>query len=243
VGPSRRSQLKVKGRCLHGPFFFWPSPINLLCFAIHVLDEIEKNNMIINSLLSSIENLLEIFDAFPFYFMLIDEDHRILLANGVVKEQLGVEGDNILGGYCPKVIHGLDHPYPGCPLEEAVKSGKIEERRFFDEKTNRWVESSIYPTRNRTQDGKQIFIHLIRDISAEKQAVEEKDRLSEELQQALTQVLSGFIPICASCYKIRDSANQWQPVEKYITSRTNAEFSHGLCEECARKLYGHVPAK
>jgi hypothetical protein len=60
-----------------------------------------------------------------------------------------------------------------------------------------------------------------------------------KLQQALAQVkrLSGFLPICASCKKIRDDQGYWQQVEAYIRDHSEAEFSHGLCPECAKKLY------
>jgi hypothetical protein len=67
-----------------------------------------------------------------------------------------------------------------------------------------------------------------------------------ELQEASLRIkkLEGILPICASCKKIRpagaDSRKQesWVPVEVYISDNTDAEFSHGVCPECAKKLYG-----
>ncbi len=50
--------------------------------------------------------------------------------------------------------------------------------------------------------------------------------------------LKGIIPICSSCKSIRDSEGYWKQVEEYIESNTDAEFSHGLCENCADTLYG-----
>ncbi|MBU1386646.1 MAG: hypothetical protein KKE62_10505 [Proteobacteria bacterium] len=52
-------------------------------------------------------------------------------------------------------------------------------------------------------------------------------------------VLEGRLPICASCKKIRDHKGVWQHLEKYIESRSNATFSHGVCPDCMEKLYGH----
>lgn len=49
--------------------------------------------------------------------------------------------------------------------------------------------------------------------------------------------LEGFLPICASCKKIRDDEGNWQQMEEYIRDRSEAEFSHGICPQCARKLY------
>ena len=61
----------------------------------------------------------------------------------------------------------------------------------------------------------------------------------EELQKALGEVkqLSGILPICASCKKIRDDAGYWKQIESYITSHSDAQFSHGICPECVKKLY------
>lgn len=53
-------------------------------------------------------------------------------------------------------------------------------------------------------------------------------------------VLRGFLPICASCKKIRDDKGYWTQIETYISTYTEAEFSHGICPECASKLYGHI---
>lgn len=64
-------------------------------------------------------------------------------------------------------------------------------------------------------------------------------RLNLALQEALDKVktLSGLLPICAGCKKIRDDKGYWQQVEVYLHEHSNAEFSHGLCPECARRLY------
>ena len=58
-----------------------------------------------------------------------------------------------------------------------------------------------------------------------------------ELEAALAQVktLSGMLPICASCKKIRDDKGYWTQIESYISHHSEAEFSHGFCPECARK--------
>ena len=49
--------------------------------------------------------------------------------------------------------------------------------------------------------------------------------------------LEGILPICASCKKIRDEKNCWHQIEVYVRDRSEAEFSHGICPECAKKLY------
>jgi hypothetical protein len=49
--------------------------------------------------------------------------------------------------------------------------------------------------------------------------------------------LEGFIPICANCKKIRNTEDQWEQMEKYITEHSLAQFSHSICPDCSRKLY------
>jgi len=68
----------------------------------------------------------------------------------------------------------------------------------------------------------------------------EIEKINNELQKALTEikVLQGILPICASCKKIKDDKGYWHKVESYITDHSEAQFSHGLCEECSEKLYG-----
>jgi hypothetical protein len=63
-------------------------------------------------------------------------------------------------------------------------------------------------------------------------ALSEREKALEEVR-----VLRGFLPICASCKKIRDLGGTWTLLEKYITEHSEALFSHGLCPECTRKLF------
>lgn len=76
-------------------------------------------------------------------------------------------------------------------------------------------------------------------IAARKKAANEQEKLITELHQALTEVkaLSGLLPICASCKKIRDDKGYWNQIEKYISAHSDAKFSHGICPECLKKLY------
>ena len=62
---------------------------------------------------------------------------------------------------------------------------------------------------------------------------------THDLQDALTQVkqLRGLLPICAWCKAVRDDQDYWHSVEEYISERTDAQFSHGICPNCARDVY------
>ena len=67
----------------------------------------------------------------------------------------------------------------------------------------------------------------------------EREALIKELQEALAKIktLSGLIPICAWCKKIRDDKGYWQAVEEYIQEHSKAEFTHGMCPECEKKYF------
>ena len=86
------------------------------------------------------------------------------------------------------------------------------------------------------------FIGVIRDITERTRIEAEKERLIHDLQQALSEVktLSGLLPICSSCKKIRDDSGYWQQIEGYIHEHSDAQFTHGLCPECARRLYPDI---
>ncbi|MEN8143230.1 MAG: response regulator, partial [Thermodesulfobacteriota bacterium] len=49
--------------------------------------------------------------------------------------------------------------------------------------------------------------------------------------------LSGMLPICASCKKVRDDKGYWNQIESYITNHSEAEFSHGICPDCVKEIY------
>ena len=80
----------------------------------------------------------------------------------------------------------------------------------------------------------------LRGEIAERTAMEqERERLIGELRESLARVrtLSGLLPICASCKKIRDDKGYWNRVEEYLTEHTDARLSHGICPECVARLY------
>ncbi len=87
---------------------------------------------------------------------------------------------------------------------------------------------------------KNRFYNVIEDITEAKRSAQERERLINDLQDALARVrtLSGLIPICASCKKIRDDKGYWNQIEQYISEHTEADFSHGLCPDCMDRMYG-----
>jgi two-component system, cell cycle sensor histidine kinase and response regulator CckA len=79
-------------------------------------------------------------------------------------------------------------------------------------------------------------------VDKRRQAEAEREKLIRHLQEALAEVklLSGFLPICMSCKKIRDDKGYWNQIESYISTRSDVKFSHSVCPECAKKLYPDI---
>jgi len=90
------------------------------------------------------------------------------------------------------------------------------------------------------KDGELLgVVETLQDITVLKLMEEEKERLNVELTEALNQIktLSGLIPICAACKKIRDDKGYWNQIESYLEEHSDAVFSHGLCPECFKEYF------
>jgi len=74
---------------------------------------------------------------------------------------------------------------------------------------------------------------------------DKQQHLIEELKTALSEIktLSGLLPICSHCKKIRDDSGYWQGVEHYIAARSDTQFSHGICPDCMEKHYPKIAEK
>ncbi len=104
-------------------------------------------------------------------------------------------------------------------------------------------ESALVEARNTLEETvKKRTIELESANRALQKEAEQKEKLISELREAISEVktLSGLIPICASCKKIRDDQGYWNQIESYIQKHSNANFSHGICPDCARKLYPEI---
>ncbi|NCC53014.1 MAG: hypothetical protein EOM20_17625 [Spartobacteria bacterium] len=83
------------------------------------------------------------------------------------------------------------------------------------------------------------FLTIMIDITERVNAEDERQKTIQELQSALQEVktLRGIVPICIQCKKIRDDKGYWEHVESYVAHHTEAQFSHGICPDCRKKLY------
>ena len=146
-----------------------------------------------------------------------------------------------------RIIHPEDLPLVSEHMNRRkYESGlaEIEFRIVRRDGTERWVALAFQPVYN----GESRFLGTRcsnRDITERKLAEGEREKLIGDLRNALSKVkqLSGLLPICACCKKVRDDKGYWRQLEAYIRDHSEADFSHGICPECARKEYPELFAE
>ena len=194
--------------------------------------------------------------AIPQFF--IDEDHKVVYWNTALTELTGIKAEEIVGTSNHwKAFYQEQRP---C-LADLLVEGNIKNLpEWYSDKYQKshLVENGFEATEffpNLGKDGKWLFftavaiknskgeiigsLETLEDITARKQAEEQREKFIAELQEALdkTKTLKGLIPICASCKKIRDDQGYWNSVESYIKDHADVEFTHGICPDCMKKLY------
>jgi PAS domain S-box-containing protein len=151
-------------------------------------------------------------------------------------------------GYTPEEIigkttidlHLWDHDEDRNDIiTELTEKGSVPMREVQFKKKSGEIVTGLLSAELININGLPCMLSSIADITDRKLQEVERERLIEELQKALSEVrtLSGLLPICASCKKIRDDSGYWNQIETYISKHSSAEFSHGICPECVRKLY------
>ena len=128
----------------------------------------------------------------------------------------------------------------------AIQQGETSLDELIDiecfDGTRKTILNSAVPIRGR--DGSITGAIIVnQDISDRRRIELEREGLLQRLRAALEQVhtLTGLLPICAGCKKIRDEKNHWLSIESYIPDRSSATFSHGLCPECLERWYPNPP--
>ncbi len=104
----------------------------------------------------------------------------------------------------------------------------------------RWLETTagVYTA----SSGDLRILAVSHDVTEQRRALEERESAVREKEEALAQLklLSGLLPICTLCRKVRDDAGYWQNLESYVCDHTNAVFSHSLCETCLKRHYAYL---
>ena len=128
-----------------------------------------------------------------------------------------------------------------CPTPVVVLSAH-ESQDMVEKASITGVGSYLTKPPKASEIDRAITIAMARhtDLMAYRRLNQKLLQRTRELEEALDKVktLSGLLPICASCKKIRDDRGYWNQIESYIQQYSEAEFSHGICPECSDKLYG-----
>ncbi len=170
----------------------------------------------------------------------VDQNGEYKFVNQVFASTFGKTPDYFLGktfwDIYPKE-HADHRQATSIKVFETGESQSVEVVVPLPDRTLHYI-AKANPVRDET--GKVVLnvTHAI-DITDRKLAEEEREKLIFQAQEALNKVktLSGLLPICASCKKIRNDKGYWEQIETYIANRSEAEFSHGICPECAKRLY------
>lgn len=195
-----------------------------------------------NKIREAKEFLEKVFATSPDGILVTDKGGHIVQVNQAFLDMMGYTEAEVIGRH-PETFYPDDYNPDVMPphIEQVFLQGYIRN----------------YETRRRRKDGTIIDVELsislltdsngefsgmvscIRNITERKLMERSRDRLIAELQEALTNVktLSGLLPICASCKRIRNDSGYWQQIESFLHEHSGAVFSHGICPECMEKLY------
>lgn len=178
-----------------------------------------------------------IFEHSPLAIMFTDADGVITTCNDNASQLFGAPKSKLIGfsfksirdemmrAAVAKALSGQKSRYEG---EYLTVTGNVY--------TNMRANFSPAFNSDGTVSG---VIGVFEDITERRNAEKDTERLVRELQDALSKVkkLSGILPICASCKRIRDDKGSWNEIESYLRDNFDIAFSHGICPECAEKIY------
>ncbi|MDH4231674.1 MAG: DUF3365 domain-containing protein [Nitrospirota bacterium] len=223
----------------------WAIGLGAVTVAARRLNKSETERMmVVNALREEKDTAQKYLDIAGVMFLVINADQTVGLINKKGCEILGYDEKEIAGK------NWFDHFLPervrsrAKAVFEKIIAGDSESPEFLEDSilTRNGEERIIeWHTTALTDDAGNVIATLSSgtDITSRKLMEEEREKMLSELQESMSRikVLSGLLPICASCKKIRDDKGYWNMLEVYIRDHSEAEFSHGLCPDCVRILY------
>jgi PAS domain S-box-containing protein len=166
-------------------------------------------------------------------FQALDSDFRFVYVNSTAERLLGesraaLQGKRLFDRFPELFGRDLESQFRAA----ALNGGMAQFEHYF-EPWQRWFELNVYPS---TTGGFSVYFS---DITERKNAGRQREKPIFELEDRLAQVkvLSGLLPICASCKKIRDAHGTWRQIEVYIQEHSSVEFTHSVCPHCIERLY------
>jgi PAS domain S-box-containing protein len=184
-----------------------------------------------------------LMDTIPDHIYFKDAQSRFLLINRAMAEWVALGSPAEALGKSDADFFSSEHAGEALRDERRIMETReplvgAEEKETWPTGGETWVSSTKVPVVD--EKGQVTGIcGISRDITRRKRAQQEREKLVGDLQNALERIrtLRGLIPICAVCKRVRDDKGYWRQVEAYVSEHSDATFSHGLCEECSRKMY------
>ncbi len=223
---------------------FFLSPMLYLFLLRPLVHNINQCKLVERDLIMSESRLRHLLIASPavIYSSKPSGDYGATFISENVKEQMGFVPHEFIDDpeFWSKNIHPEDAPSVIKELSGLFEKGfHFHEYRFKHKDGNyRWMHDELRLIRDNEGSPIEIVGYWI-DITDRRQVEEEREKLIHELQNALAEVktLSGLLPICSYCNKIRDDEGYWKRMESYIEKRSEAQFSHSICSDCMEKHY------
>jgi len=178
----------------------------------------------------------EILESITDGFGALDKDGRIIYLNERAAEDAACSSDAATGRSVWEARPDWRIPAIESRFLKALESRVPVSFEHRFETPGKWWEFHLHPAAN---GGLTVYF---RDITERKRIETDLRETLSQRDTALKQVqlLRGLLPICAACKKIRDKDGHWQPLESYISARSQAQFSHGLCPDCAQRYMAEL---
>lgn len=182
------------------------------------------------------QRFTDLYDFAPVGYLTISANGLILEANLTAVDMFGVQKRNLIKLPLTAFISQNDQDIFYLSRKNLLESKKEQICELHCKR----ADASLFYAQLKNiitpdVDGNSgQFRIVITDITEQKQAAAERERLIVKLQKALDEIktLRGIIPICSYCRQIRDDKGIWDKIEAYITEHTDSKFSHGICPDC-----------
>jgi PAS domain S-box-containing protein len=204
-----------------------------------------KNAMNLKALSQSEKRIRDIASSLGEGLYVLNNQRKVTFMNPEAERLLGWTEVELLNKDICAVVHsrkreGSPLSFEECPIHNVITSG---DRFFSHDEVFIRKDGSTFPVAVISapiiEDEKIVAsVTAFQDISAMKRIEREREYLIARLQQSLAAIktLQGILPICSYCKKIRDDKGAWKQMEFYISEHTDAQFSHGVCVECLKKI-------
>ena len=191
--------------------------------------KLEKEKRLSDSLISSLPGIMYVFDEFGHF----------IKWNQNFQKVSGYSRNEILEMNPLDFISLEDKHRVKKTIEEVFTTGKSSVEAGLSTNSGQIIPF-LFTGFKYIQENISYCIGVGLDISDRVKTENEKENIIKKLKETISEVkvLSGLLPICASCKKIRDDKGYWNQIESYIHKHSEVKFSHGICPDCAKKIYG-----